>query len=238
MKQSIIRAVVTIGALALSGAVGAQTPGTQTPGKTTSGTTTQTKAATSTKSGDTKFVREAAMGGLAEVELGRLATQKAQSSEVKQFGQRMVDDHSKANDSLKPIAQEKNVPVPTQLSVKEKALYDRLSKLSGEALDRAYMRAMVSDHKKDVSAFRHESTSGKDASVKQFASQTLPTLEEHLKLAQTTQGATATSGRKQNGGTTTTGTTGTTGGTRPPSPGTTGTPSPTTPGGASEPGRR
>jgi putative membrane protein len=151
-------------------------------------------SATKSTSPDAAFVREAATGGLAEVELGRLATQKAQSADVKQFGQRMVDDHSRANDQLKPIAQQKGVQVPTALTGKEKALYDRLSKLSGEAFDRAYMKAMVDDHKKDVDAFRHESTSGKDPDVKQFASQTLPTLEDHLRMAQTTAGAASTSG--------------------------------------------
>jgi putative membrane protein len=158
------------------------------------------KASAST-GGDQGFVKEAAMGGLAEVELGRLATQKAQSSEVKQFGQRMVDDHSKANDQLKPIAQRENVPVPTQLTGKEKTLYDRLSKLSGAQFDRAYMRAMVDDHRKDVAAFRRESTGGKDMDVKMFASQTLPTLEDHLKMAQTTAAAVTRGGAKGTSGT-------------------------------------
>jgi putative membrane protein len=156
---------------------------------------------------DATFVKEAAMGGLAEVELGRLATQKAQSADVKAFGQHMVDDHSKANDQLKPIAQQKGVEVPTQLTGKHKTEYDRLSKLSGAAFDRAYMQLMLQDHRKDVSEFRKESTSGKDPDVKQFASQTLPTLEGHLKMAQTTAGATATSGRGKRGAKGTSGTT-------------------------------
>ncbi|HYM26039.1 MAG TPA: DUF4142 domain-containing protein [Vicinamibacterales bacterium] len=133
---------------------------------------------------DTTFVAKAARGGMAEVELGKLATEKASSDEVKKFGQRMVDDHSKANDELKSIAQQKNMTVPSDLSAKDKALRDRLSKLSGAAFDRAYMRAMVTDHREDVNEFRVESKSGKDAEVKAFAAKTLPTLEEHLKAAQ------------------------------------------------------
>ena len=133
---------------------------------------------------DSTFVTKAAQGGMAEVELGKLATEKASNDEVKKFGQRMVDDHSKANDELKTLAQQKNITVPSSLDARDKALRDRLSKLSGAAFDRAYMRAMVTDHRTDVNEFRMESKSGKDAEVKAFAAKTLPTLEDHLKLAQ------------------------------------------------------
>jgi putative membrane protein len=133
---------------------------------------------------DKTFVTKAAEGGMAEVELGQLATQNAQSDEVKQFGQRMVDDHTKANDQLKQVAEQKGVPLPTDLSAKDKAEKDRLSKLKGEQFDRAYMQHMVMDHKKDVAEFKKESTAAKDSDVKNFAAQTLPTLEDHLKQAQ------------------------------------------------------
>jgi putative membrane protein len=88
---------------------------------------------------------------------------------VKTFGKRMADDHGKANDELKSLAQSKNITLPTDLDAKDKALRDRLSKLSGDAFDRAYMQAMVSDHRKDVNEFRMESRSGKDAEVKAWA---------------------------------------------------------------------
>lgn len=133
---------------------------------------------------DKNFVMKAAQGGMAEVELGQLATQNAKSDEVKQFGQRMVDDHTKANDQLKQVAQQKGVTLPTDLSAKDKAEKDRLSKLQGEQFDKAYMQHMVMDHKKDVAEFKKESTSAKDSDVKNFAAQTLPTLEDHLKQAQ------------------------------------------------------
>jgi putative membrane protein len=132
---------------------------------------------------DKAFVMKAAGGGLAEVELGNLAKDKAQSDQVKQFAQRMVDDHSKANDQLKSIAQQKNITIPTSLPAKEQAVKDRLSKLSGEQFDRAYMQHMLMDHKKDVAEFKKASTSAKDNDIKQFASSTLPTLQDHLKQA-------------------------------------------------------
>ena|SRR5947209_2532043 len=132
---------------------------------------------------DKHFVRKAAQGGLAEVELGKLATQKASSDEVKKFGQRMVDDHSKANDQLKQLAQQKGVDLPTQPDAKDQATKKRLEKLSGEQFDKAYMQDMVKDHTKDVAEFQKESNSAKDPDVKNFASQTLPTLQDHLKEA-------------------------------------------------------
>ena len=132
---------------------------------------------------DRHFIRKAGEGGLAEVELGKLATEKGQSDEVKKFGQRMVDDHSKANDQLKQLAESKGVKLPTDLSAKDKATKARLEKLSGEKFDRAYMNDMVQDHTKDVTEFKKESTSAKDSDVKSFASQTLPTLQDHLKEA-------------------------------------------------------
>jgi putative membrane protein len=134
--------------------------------------------------GDQAWVMKVAKGGMAEVELGKLAAQKAASDEVKKFGQRMVDDHSKANDELKTIAQGKNITLPADMAPKEKALHDRLAKLSGAAFDRAYMQAMVADHREDVPEFRKEANSGKDADVKAFAAKTVPTLEDHLKMAE------------------------------------------------------
>jgi len=133
---------------------------------------------------DQKFIKEAAEGGLAEVELGQLATEKGSSDDVKKFGQRMIDDHGKANDQLKQIASSKGVDLPSEPSAKNKATKDRLSKLSGEQFDKAYMTDMLQDHKKDIAAFRRESTSGRDQDVKSFATQTLPTLQDHLKDAQ------------------------------------------------------
>jgi putative membrane protein len=140
---------------------------------------------------DSNFIKEAAEGGIAEVALGQLAVEKASSADVKKFGQRMVDDHSKANDDLKQLASQKNVAFPQDLSAKDKTTKATLEKLSGEQFDLAYMRDMVKDHKKDVSEFRRASRDAKDPDVKQFAVQTLPTLDEHLKQAESIAPSTA-----------------------------------------------
>jgi len=134
---------------------------------------------------DSTFVKKAAQSGLAEVELGQLATQKASTEEVKKFGQRMVDDHTKANEQLKQVAAEKNIDVPQQLDAKDKATKAHLEKLSGQQFDRLYMKDMVRDHQKDVAEFERESKIvAKDPAIKNFAQQTLPILKDHLKEAE------------------------------------------------------
>jgi len=131
---------------------------------------------------DQKFVKDAAVGGMAEVELGKLAQDKGSSEAVKNFGKRMVDDHSKANDELKSIASQKSIDLPTSMDAKHQATVDRLSKLSGAEFDRAYTNEMLKDHETDVKEFQKQSTSGSDPDLKNFASKTLPTLQEHLSM--------------------------------------------------------
>ena len=137
----------------------------------------------------TNFVKDAAAGGMAEVKLGQLAEQKATSPSVKAYGQRMADDHGKVNDELKTRAAEKNVQLPKSLDSKHQALYDRLSKLSGHQFDQTYMDEMVKDHKADIAEFQKAANSS-DPQVKDFASKTLPTLEDHLREAQQVASAT------------------------------------------------
>ena len=132
---------------------------------------------------DAMFIRTAAMDGMAEVEHGRLAAQHAAHDEVKQFGQRMVDDHSKAGDELKGLASQKSVTLPTELGAKHQAVQDKLSKLKGAAFDRAYMGHMVTAHQQAVALFQKEASGGKDADAKAWAAKTLPPLQEHLKMA-------------------------------------------------------
>jgi putative membrane protein len=145
---------------------------------------TRTTAAKSRPAmGDAHFAKEAAQGGMAEVKLGQLAQEKGSNDSVKDFGKRMVDDHSKAGDKLKGLALRENITLPADISAKDQATYDRLSKLNGAAFDRAYARDMVKDHETDVAAFQKEANAGKDDSLKSFASETLPTLQGHLKQA-------------------------------------------------------
>jgi putative membrane protein len=176
----MLTAVLAACALGLAGP-GLQASNLPAPAKT--GKTASTaKVAVKTIS-DADFVKAAAEGGLAEVKLGQLAEDKAQTQAIKDFAKRMLTDHTKAGDDLKTIASKENITLPAQLDAKDQAVYDRLSKLSGKAFDRAYARDMVRDHLTDVAEFRHEASDGKDSSVKSFASATLPTLEDHLKQA-------------------------------------------------------
>jgi putative membrane protein len=132
------------------------------------------------KSPDTAFAIKAAQGGLAEVKLGQLAVEKAANPDVKAFGQQMVDDHTKANDQLKSVAQSENMTLPADLDAKQQAMYDRMSKMSGADFDKAYVKDMVKDHEEDVKEFQKESEKGKDPQIKSFATQTLPVLQSHL----------------------------------------------------------
>jgi len=133
---------------------------------------------------DQKFIKAAAEGGMEEVELGHLAELKGSSDDVKKFARRMVEDHSKAHERLKELATAKGITLPQGPNAQQEARKDHLMKLSGEQFDKAYMTDMVRDHKKDVAAFRIEKHLGRDPEVKNFATETLPTLRDHLKDAQ------------------------------------------------------
>jgi len=132
---------------------------------------------------DSAFITDTLSGGIFEVEMGKVALEKSSNEEVKQFAQRMVDDHSKAGNELRELASSKGMNPSQEMKKAHRDMFDKLSKLSGAAFDKAYMNHMVKDHVKDVSAFRKEAKAGKDPEVKAWASKILPTLEEHLKMA-------------------------------------------------------
>ena len=133
---------------------------------------------------DSKFVNTAAEAGAAEVAMGKLASDHASSADVKSFASRMVTDHQKAGDQLKSIAKAKGVNPPEQLSKKDQSELDKLGKLKGADFDKEYVKVQLAAHKDAVSLFSAESKSGKDAELKQFASTTLPTLQDHLRMVQ------------------------------------------------------
>jgi putative membrane protein len=133
---------------------------------------------------DQTFVTKAAKGGLAEVNLGRIAMQRASNPEVKQFGQRMVTDHTKANQELIAIANKKSIKLPPTMSKEDEMLANKLAASQGSTFDQMYMKHMVEDHKKDVALFENQAQHGQDADIKAFASKCLPTLREHLKMAE------------------------------------------------------
>jgi putative membrane protein len=132
---------------------------------------------------DEKFVKDAAMGGMMEVKLGEIAAKNAESADVKSFGELMVTDHSKANDELKALAESKGIKIPAKLDEKHQKMVDMMSKKTGAAFDKAYIKDMVKDHITDVKEFATASEKAGDADIKAFAGKTLPTLKEHLKKA-------------------------------------------------------
>lgn len=130
-----------------------------------------------------EFAQKAASGGLMEVRLGEIASRNASNDLVRAFGQRMVTDHSKANQELKAEAQRLGIVLPNEPEKDHAAMVDRFRALTGSEFDRDYMDAMVEDHEKDVKAFEQESQSGQDPEVKAWAAKLLPTLREHLSQA-------------------------------------------------------
>ena len=145
-------------------------------------TTTDPSMSKPSQVDDKKFLKDAALGGMTEVELGKLAAQKADSPDVKQFAQKMVDDHTKAGDQLKQVATQDNIQIPAALDSKHQARIDKLSKLSGPDFDKAYVKDQLKDHEMDARDFGAEAQSGKDPNVKAFASNTLPVIQQHLEL--------------------------------------------------------
>jgi putative membrane protein len=134
------------------------------------------------------FVNEAAQGGLTEVALSKAAAAKAQDPKVKQFAERMVRDHSKANDELASLAKSKGLNVPTSLDAEHQAAVQELSKEQGAQFDAAYGRQMKEDHAKTVALFQAaERTS--DPDLASFAKKTLPTLKQHKHMAAELPGA-------------------------------------------------
>jgi putative membrane protein len=139
---------------------------------------------------DLTFIKNAAKGGKMEVDLGKFAAEKAANDDVKKFGQHMVDDHSKANDQLKKLAEGKGIDLKDsneQAQKEGQEKMDKLGKESGPAFDKAYMDDMVEDHEKDVKEFETAANTAMDPDVKFWASATLPTLRDHLKMAKETQ---------------------------------------------------
>jgi putative membrane protein len=136
------------------------------------------------KEKDTDFAVEAADAGMLEVQLGQLAVSNASSPQVKQFGQMMVDDHTKAGDELKALASELNYSLPASLSDKSMKVYNKLAEKSGADFDKEYVDQMVEDHKDVIGKFKKEADNGKEAKLQQWASEKLPTLQHHLQLAE------------------------------------------------------
>ncbi len=133
---------------------------------------------------DKMFVSKAMQGSLAEVQLGQLTLQKSNNPQVKEFAQRMIDDHTKLNEQMKPVAQQLGVTVPDQISKGDRKTIAKLQALSGPAYDQAYIKDMVKDHKQDLSEFQMEASSGQDQTAKDAANQGSKVIAQHLQMAQ------------------------------------------------------
>jgi putative membrane protein len=136
---------------------------------------------------DTAFTSKAAIGGMAEVELGKLAQEKASNAKVKDFASMMVKDHGKANEELKTIASSKNIVLPATLDQEHKNKLEELKSKSGADFDKAYAAAMVEDHQKTLKLMEDGSANLKDAELKGFAAKTAPVVKHHLDLINSIQ---------------------------------------------------
>lgn len=132
---------------------------------------------------DQQFAEKAASGGMAEVQMGKLAEKNGHSADVKKFGKKMVSDHTKANKELMALAKKKNLKLPTAMTSEQQATYDKLAAMKGADFDSAYMDAMVKDHDEDVADFKKEADGGQDADLKAWAGKTLPVLQTHDDMA-------------------------------------------------------
>jgi putative membrane protein len=140
------------------------------------------QASTQASAADKHFVEKALQGGTAEVKLGQLASEKASSEDVKEFGQKMVEDHTKLGDQMKQVAEQVSVSPPSGLSPQDEALYTRLQGLSGDQFDKTYIKAMVKDHRTDLNEFKKEATAGKSPEVKDAAEQGEKVIASHLRM--------------------------------------------------------
>ena len=136
---------------------------------------------------DTDFAVAAADGGMLEVQLGELAVTSASSPQVKQFGRMMADEHGKANEELKTLAQQKNISLPATLSEKSTKKYNDLAKKAGDEFDEAYIDLMVKDHKDDIDEFKKEADKGNDMAIAAWAAGKIPVLQHHLQMAESAQ---------------------------------------------------
>lgn len=173
-----------------AGSAGTETVGTASPTAAQPSTDTAITGGTSSvlSNDDREFAMKAAMGGMAEVAMAQVALQKASNADVKAFADRMNTDHSKGNSELTQLAQNKGLAMPAETDAEHKQGLEHLSSLSSTEFDKAYIQHMVADHEKTVADFQKASQSAQDPDLKSWAAQKLPTLQDHLKQAQTING--------------------------------------------------
>ncbi|MEG4837822.1 DUF4142 domain-containing protein [Microcoleus sp. B9-D4] len=158
------------------------TPTNNTPGRSPNTPRGGETSPNSLSSKDRTFVMQAGQLGMLEVELGRLAVQRGSSASVKQYGQEMVEEHTRANQELMQLVMQKQVELPTEMTTQNTALMERLSGLSGTSFDTAYKQAMIESHNQAIALFQAQSQQGQDPDLKAWATQKLPNLQAHLQM--------------------------------------------------------
>jgi len=164
---------------------GATSPGAAVTGtsSTTAGAGTDADVTTVTDLNDPTFIMTAASANMLEIEAGRLAVQNANNADVKQYGQMMIDHHTMANQELQAIARQLNTEMPTVLLPPHQAMLDKVKGKTGTAFDEDFMDMMEASHKMTIAMFEAKSNNAQNASVKAYATKTLPTLRTHLESA-------------------------------------------------------
>lgn len=158
------------------------TPSNNNPGRSPNSPAGGQTSPNSLSSRDRTFVMQAGQLSMMEVELGRLAVQRGSSAGVKQYGQEMVEEHTRANQELMQLAKQKKVELPTEMSTQNTALRERLSGLSGKSFDTAYKQAMIDSHNQAIALFQAQSQQGQDPELKAWVTQKLPNLQAHLEM--------------------------------------------------------
>lgn len=178
------RPLAMLGAVLLSGTANAQIGNPGFMGADTKMSELGVPAPHQTNNQDRLFAQLAAAGGMAEVEFGNLAGDKAKSDAVKEFAEMMVRDHTDANAKLKELADAAKIPLPSELGPDHQAVRDRLDQLSNEAFDAAYIKAQIVDHQKTVQLLSWEISMGEDGEMQRLAAALLPIVLDHLTRAQ------------------------------------------------------
>ncbi|MBK1612068.1 hypothetical protein CKO44_01100 [Rubrivivax gelatinosus] len=179
MQRAALAAVL----ISFAAAAGAQSTAQQPAAGASAGAAKATATGRDVARGDRQFLEHAAAGGMAEVALGNMAKERASNPQVRQFGERMVQDHTGANQEVTRLAVARGVGTPAESDRRQRRSLDKLSQLKGAEFDREFMKAMVDDHERTVELFEKQSRSGDDAELKAFATKTLPTLRDHLQAA-------------------------------------------------------
>jgi putative membrane protein len=174
-----------LGGLAAIAALATLSASAQSSSTPSSGRQSSSAQSTATRStDDSKFLQEAIHGNAAEVKMGELAKERAQNKAVRDYGQMLVDDHSKANEKAMGVAKQMNVTAANEPSAKQKQDYDAMAKLSGSEFDTTFVSHMVRDHQQAIAMYTAQAQSGDSSKATSYAKDALPTLREHLSKAQ------------------------------------------------------